>query len=458
MTTWGSVSSVWKEGDHFSPSALEEWFPASPSAKEKRKELWRVLDSNGNGYVSLAEYDAWFNTRTLAAEKGRIKSSLFVYARPALIRAFLLANGVEEKKKVEDDDYVTKSEFLLLLLATQAALRIYRIFELTDVDGDRRVTRQEWKKHVGEVNTELIRYGCTDPHLTAEDYDLVDADQSGHILLDEAVSFFLAKICDNAKLLKENEEERRTPPRKSATPTPQQKTAPAAVRKPAVPHQATVPQQKTPVSVAPAVPQQKRAAVAPVVPRPKTVEKQPVVARQQQPQQPAKPAVREVTKPETPARPRSAQTHAPPPPLAVDDPPSSLFEEEEPNIQYQADNYLVPPSHDEYPLTLRYGNLEVHVRTVSHSSLSSPPPSDPIQVDFQGVRVSLAPVAERRKARSVERSVERDLPSGWSRRFDKSRRRPYYVDHNTKTTTWHHPRGRSSTRHSWEETLPSSVG
>lgn len=35
-----------------------------------------------------------------------------------------------------------------------------------------------------------------------------------------------------------------------------------------------------------------------------------------------------------------------------------------------------------------------------------------------------------------------ELPPGWERRFDPRKQRFYYIDHNSRTTTWRHPRGR----------------
>ena len=55
----------------------------------------------------------------------------------------------------------------------------------------------------------------------------------------------------------------------------------------------------------------------------------------------------------------------------------------------------------------------------------------PVPFPPEGQRVQLAPASS---------SVAQDeqLPPGWERRFD-SRNRPYYVDHNTRTTTWQMP-------------------
>ena len=104
MTSWAQVAKCWKvdNGDDFDAKALELYFPAAKDHEgaEARKAIWKAMDNNNNKYVSLAEYDGWFNQHTgrLETKAGRKpvagKSTIFTYARPVLIRAFTLANGV----------------------------------------------------------------------------------------------------------------------------------------------------------------------------------------------------------------------------------------------------------------------------------------------------------------------------------------------------------------------------
>ena len=65
MTSWAQVSKCWKvdDGDDFDAKALELYFPASKDHEgaEARKAIWKSMDNNNNKYVSLAEYDGWFN-------------------------------------------------------------------------------------------------------------------------------------------------------------------------------------------------------------------------------------------------------------------------------------------------------------------------------------------------------------------------------------------------------------
>ena len=65
MTSWAQVSKCWKvdDGDDFDAKALELYFPAAKDHEgaEARKAIWKSMDNNNNKYVSLAEYDGWFN-------------------------------------------------------------------------------------------------------------------------------------------------------------------------------------------------------------------------------------------------------------------------------------------------------------------------------------------------------------------------------------------------------------
>ena len=102
MTTWEQVAACWKEKndpDDFDCDVLAEVLPSAKDAagQAARKVIWKAMDSNGNKYVSLAEYDGWFNQHTMAYE-GKCgfkpdagKATIFSYARPALIRAFIFS-------------------------------------------------------------------------------------------------------------------------------------------------------------------------------------------------------------------------------------------------------------------------------------------------------------------------------------------------------------------------------
>ena len=73
MTTWEQVAACWKESDDpddFDVAVLEEVLPGGKddASKERRQAIWKAMDNNGNRFVSLAEYDGWFNQHTMAYE------------------------------------------------------------------------------------------------------------------------------------------------------------------------------------------------------------------------------------------------------------------------------------------------------------------------------------------------------------------------------------------------------
>jgi hypothetical protein len=206
---WQRVHPMWKDddGSNFDRRVLEKFFPAHRAQRSERRSIWRALDPNRNGYVSLAEFDKWFNEHTLRAERARgKKSAVYLYAKHGLIRAFELANGIAPKRTGVCDNYVTWSELRILLLATQLVLVITRIFDIADTSGDKRVGAQEWVAGLDAINEELADLGCSH-RVTAAEFKVIDNDGCGHVLLDEAVYYFLHVLCDDPVLVAESREE-----------------------------------------------------------------------------------------------------------------------------------------------------------------------------------------------------------------------------------------------------------
>ncbi|KAK0464380.1 uncharacterized protein EV420DRAFT_1039042 [Desarmillaria tabescens] len=71
--------------------------------------------------------------------------------------------------------------------------------------------------------------------------------------------------------------------------------------------------------------------------------------------------------------------------------------------------------------------------SASHATLNASP-------RFSRQDASQRPVSQTvAQQRNVEEDASSPLPAGWERRYDPQGR-PYYVDHNTRSTTWHRPR------------------
>jgi hypothetical protein len=214
QVSWDTVPDFYKRSDgvQFDKDVLEEHLPARPEDKAEREAVWKVLDNNGSNSVSLAEFDSWFNKHFISVETKNganpgTKSLLYTYGKPCFIRAFNLANGVSSGGGDKGDDFVTKDEFRLLMVATQAALIIYRLFDVADESDDRRVEQDEWDNQLDAINEQLTDFGYTGPAITSEDFSAIDMDGGGMILLNEAVVFFLDKFTNEKSLLAENEEE-----------------------------------------------------------------------------------------------------------------------------------------------------------------------------------------------------------------------------------------------------------
>lgn len=201
------------DGLQFDKDVLEKYLPSAEEHEAERMEMWKLLDNNGSDSVSLAEFDGWFNKHFIGPELEagneaiNGQSGLYLYGKPCFIRAFNLANGVSKVQTRGADDYITHDEFRLLMVATQASLVIYRLFDIADESDDRRVEQSEWDNQLDEINTQLTDYGYTGPAIVSEDFSKIDVDGGGMILLNEAITFFLDKFTDEEALHAENEAE-----------------------------------------------------------------------------------------------------------------------------------------------------------------------------------------------------------------------------------------------------------
>ena len=82
-------------------------FERTPEQKQRRKELWKLIDVNGNGYVSLAEIDKGMRDILQLDE-------LFL-SKPVMLRAYKAAKAKKKAKTIHSDDYIEFLEFRILL-------------------------------------------------------------------------------------------------------------------------------------------------------------------------------------------------------------------------------------------------------------------------------------------------------------------------------------------------------
>ena len=96
--------------------------------------------------------------------------------------------------------------------------------------------------------------------------------------------------------------------------------------------------------------------------------------------------------------------------------------------------------------------------TFTQERVRAPPAPPPLEegsfgVSGRAMAVGREPAAGSLKARTYSNSrpttarprtarpktSDLPLPPGWERRFDPRKQRTYFIDHNTRTTSWRHP-------------------
>lgn len=164
-------------------NALEDQIRADTKTKELRTKLWRGLDFNGNGIVSLAEIDKWV-----------VERYPLLNSKPALMRAY-------KKTTLKDgngDDWVQRREFIKLLRNLFYFNRVYLVFDEIDTDDDRRIDLTEFKTGFDKLKMA--------EHDAKTVFNEIDRNCGGYILFNEFCSWF-AKNMNVEELLEEELEE-----------------------------------------------------------------------------------------------------------------------------------------------------------------------------------------------------------------------------------------------------------
>jgi len=174
-----------------------------------RKQTWLAVDPNGNGLVSLAEFDGWIKKTLLLnadSPEGQGEADrLWKLYRPSYIRAFNDAKDLKADRPVKTtgdastDDYVTKGEFRLAVAYLCLYAAMFDCFNAIDggsagttATDDRRMDLDEWKKAYPTI--EKAGYGFAALKGVAEAdaeevFKKMDADGKGKVLLNEFCKF-----------------------------------------------------------------------------------------------------------------------------------------------------------------------------------------------------------------------------------------------------------------------------
>ena len=167
----------WKELNKKLPCRM------TPESVADRKKLWRSIDVNGNGYLSLAEVD-----------KGLIDNcnldSLF-HSKPVIIRAFNAAKDKGKSRSKYSEDYVEWHEFRYLLIYLRQYAEYFVMFNRIDSGDDKKINLKEFEASLPSLKEWGIN--VEDP---VETFREIDTNGGGEILFDEFVKWAIAKNLD----------------------------------------------------------------------------------------------------------------------------------------------------------------------------------------------------------------------------------------------------------------------
>ncbi|CAJ1353480.1 unnamed protein product, partial [Effrenium voratum] len=144
----------------------------------KLRQLWKRLDYNGNGIVSLAEIDKMVEEMVAGGAW-----PAWLNNKPALMRAYkktILKDG-------DGDDWVTKREFHNLLLNLFWYNKLYQIFDVVDGE-DRRIDCGEFVRGLSKMGLHL------GPQQAAEEFQKIDANGGGQVLFVEFCAYVRSRV------------------------------------------------------------------------------------------------------------------------------------------------------------------------------------------------------------------------------------------------------------------------
>ena len=151
--------------------------------RAKRRQLWNAIDMNGNGYVSLAEFDR--------GVRDVLNLPHIFSLKKVLIRAYTASKNKIKRKSKYSKDYVEWLEFRILLVYLRQYFEYYAMFCRIDTSDDFKVDFNEFKKALPT----LEKWGVKIMYPKAE-YKKIDNNNSGSIMFDEFCEYAIKKNLD----------------------------------------------------------------------------------------------------------------------------------------------------------------------------------------------------------------------------------------------------------------------
>jgi len=147
------------------------------------RQLWRTLDYNCNGIVSLAEID-----KMVVAMVTGNQWPEYLNCKPALMRAYkktILKDG-------DGDDWVEKKEFHALLLNIFWFCQLWQVFDVIDTGDDRRIDLNEFTRGLGHLGLHLSEREAI------EEFKKMDTNNGGQVLFVEFCAYIRKRVNPDA--------------------------------------------------------------------------------------------------------------------------------------------------------------------------------------------------------------------------------------------------------------------
>ena len=169
----------------FDWEGLIQRLPIKKTAEDraKRREIWKAIDMNGNGYVSLAEFDR--------GVRDVLNLPHIFSLKKVLIRAYNASKNKIKSKAKHSKDYVEWLEFRILLVYLRQYFEYYAMFCRIDSSDDFKVDINEFKKAIPTLEKWGVK--IVDPEA---EFKSIDTNNSGSIMFDEFCEYAIKKNLD----------------------------------------------------------------------------------------------------------------------------------------------------------------------------------------------------------------------------------------------------------------------
>jgi len=147
--------------------------------------MFRDIDLNGNGFLSLAEVDKGI--------RDVIQLDQIFDCKPVIMRAFQASKNYGGDPAGYGPDYIEKKEFRILLQYVRSYFEVFEMFQILDVNSDRRVSLDEFTM----AATSLADWGLNvDPNALPGIFQQIDINGGGQILFVEFADWAIAQKLD----------------------------------------------------------------------------------------------------------------------------------------------------------------------------------------------------------------------------------------------------------------------